>query len=227
VTGAHDDPRRSRARDLAAAHLARGDAKGWFEALYAEAAGETAAIPWADLRANVHLVEWLDREAFSGAARRALVAGCGLGDDAELLRERGFDVTAFDVSPTAVAWCRRRFPNSSVRYETADLLEVPAPWRRVFDLVVEIYTLQVLPAELRPAAMTALADCVRPGGRLLVVCRGRGPGDDPGQMPWKLLAEELSAVERAGLSRGGFEDFDDHHESPPVRRFRASFARPE
>jgi len=62
-----------------------------------------------------------------------------------------------------------------------------------FDLVVEIYTLQVLPPELRHTAMDRLAGLVAPSGTLLVICRGRDPDDDPGAMPWPLTRAELDA----------------------------------
>jgi len=48
--------RRARARELAKTFLERGDAKGWFEALYAEADDDAERIPWADLIPNPHLV---------------------------------------------------------------------------------------------------------------------------------------------------------------------------
>ena len=108
------DPKRNRARELAAHHLDRGDALGWFEALYAEAAGNSSHVPWADLRPNPNLVEWFEEKPIEGKDRPALVVGCGLGDDAEFLAQEGFRVTAFDVSPTAIDWCQKRFPGSSV-----------------------------------------------------------------------------------------------------------------
>src|SRR4051794_3868292 len=98
-------PDRDCARKFAAEHLARGDAIGWFEKLYAQAGEDPATIPWADLTPNQNIVEWLDRHAARGDGRRAIVIGCGLGDDAEELARRGFDVTAFDVAPSAVQWC--------------------------------------------------------------------------------------------------------------------------
>jgi len=57
---------RARARELAEAFLERGDAKGWFEALYAEADGAAGRIPWADLFPNPHLVSWLDENNVRG-----------------------------------------------------------------------------------------------------------------------------------------------------------------
>jgi SAM-dependent methyltransferase len=220
------DPKRGRARELAQAHVARGDATGWFEPLYAEAQGDAQRVPWADLKPNPNLVDWLDREAYRANGQTALVVGCGLGDDAELLAARGFRVTAFDVAQSAVTWCRRRFPSSSVRYETADLLNPPDIWKGAFNFVFEAYTLQVLhPAATRKQAITRLAELTSPGGTMLVICRGREPSDPEGQMPWPLLLDELAFFETCGLTRLAFEDFLDQHESPPVRRFRAYYWR--
>ena len=59
-----------------------------------------------------------------------------------------------------------------------------------------------------------MAETVSPGGTLLVICRGRRPADDEGQMPWPLLRDELSILERAGLSVQAFEEFWDRREEP-------------
>ncbi len=152
------EPKRSRARELAATHLADGDTFGWFEPLYAEAGGDPDKIPWADRRPNPNLTDWLETERIRGDGRTALVIGCGLGDDAQLLAELGFRVTAFDVASTAISWCRKRFPQSPVCYEAADLLDMPSAWRGAFDFVLEAYTLQVLPPGLRAEAILKTAE---------------------------------------------------------------------
>ncbi|MDP9353879.1 MAG: hypothetical protein M3R02_01090 [Chloroflexota bacterium] len=85
---------RDRARALAAESLIRNDPLGWFQPLYAGADGDRAAIPWADLAPNPHLVDWFARTGRRGNGERALVVGCGLGDDAEELASQGFDVDA-------------------------------------------------------------------------------------------------------------------------------------
>src|SRR4051812_41949068 len=169
------------ARALAKDFIARGDALGWFEALYVAAAGEMPKIPWADAQPNPNLIEWLAREMPQGAGKKALVVGCGLGDDAEALSGRGFSVTAFDIAPTAIQWCRRRFPESKVRYEVEDVLAPPQKWERAFAFVLESYTLQVLQGELRARAIANIASLLCPGGMVLVICRGREPGDPPGE----------------------------------------------
>lgn len=95
---------------------------------------------------------------------------------------------------------------------------------QAFDFVLESYTLQVLPPDLRDEAMRRVADFVAPGGMLLVVTRGRESGDDEGAMPWPLTRGELAIFTNAGLAELECEDYIDG-ESPPVRRFRVTYVR--
>ena len=168
------DARRATAREIAHNHLKVGDPLGWFEDLYSQAGKDTSIIPWADLTPNPNLIAWLERQGSAGSGL-ALKVGSGLGDDAEELAERGYETTAFDISPSAIARSRARFPDSSVSYVQADLFSAPTEWLGRFDFVLESYTLQVLPPELRGEAIRCIASFVAPGGTLLVIARGREP----------------------------------------------------
>lgn len=209
---------------MAAEAIARGDATGWFEDLYREAGGAWDRIPWADLAPNPYLIQWLDAQDAVSSGSTCLVVGCGLGDDAEALTARGWDVVAFDVAATAIDACRARFPASTVQWVVADALAPPPAWHGRFDLVFESYTLQVLPREARAVATAALAATVAPGGHLLVLCRAREPHEPEGQLPWPLTRAELDAFESHGLHPVSLESFLDA-EDPPVRRFRALYTR--
>lgn len=217
---------RARVRQLAAESP---DGMSWFEDLYAAAQGDLSQIPWADRRPNKNLVSWLERErpsprGVAGRPLKTLVVGCGLGEDAELLARWQFDVRAFDLSPTAIHWCKRRFPNSRVRYEQADLFSPPAAWIQGFDFVFEAYTVQPLPMTMRQAALEAVANLVAPGGKLLLVTRARDEGEETDGPPWPLTMDDLRVVADAGLTMLSFEDYMDD-ENPPVRRFRAVYER--
>jgi SAM-dependent methyltransferase len=217
---------RRRVRGVAQESLQRGDGTGWFERVYATAEGNPGAIPWVDLRANRSVLEWIRREGLTGAGQKALVVGCGVGDDAEQLARLGFEVVAFDIAPSAIDWCRRRFPSSPVQYAVADVLTPPAAWRHAFDFVLEAFTVQVLTGALRARAIASIAGFVAPEGTLLVVAGGREPEDDPGSMPWPLTRNELGGFEQAGLRAVHVEDYLDHQADPPVRRFRVRYQRP-
>ena len=206
-------------------HWDKGDPTGWFEPAYAQANGDRAAIPWAEKGINPHLIEWAERTSLTGTGQTALVIGCGLGDDAEYLASLGFAVTAFDISPTAVAWCRQRFPHSPVNYLAADLFSHALP---ASDFVLEAYTLQALPRSFRARAVSAIAALVK--GRLLVICRGCDQPEPDEQIPWPLTPAELAGFTAAsltaqGLTQSTFEDFHDQKD-PPRRRFRCEYRRP-
>lgn len=215
----------SRARQLAAEFNRAGDPTGWFEKLYQEAEAGTSAVPWVDLRPNVNLLNFRQSHPHGGAGSRALVVGCGLGDDAEQLAAWGFQTTAFDISQTAVQGAKNRFPNSHVNYVRADALNLPNDWLGGFDFILEIYTVQVLLGALREKLISNLATLLRPGGEILVIARGRDETDPPGEMPWPVTREEMRAFVRAGLMEMVFEDFPDP-ESPQLRRFRGLYRRP-
>ncbi len=209
--------------DLIRRALADNNPTAWFDAVYAAAEEGRGTIPWAQMAPHPDLVAWLDREQVNGAGRRALVVGCGLGDDAEELARRGFAVTAFDVAPRAVAACRRRFPGSAVDYQVADLLAAPGDWRGAFDLVLESHTLQSRPWDWCAPAIQAVARFAAPGGMALVLCLGRDPADDRRGIPWPLSRAELAEFARAGLREESFEELRD---SAGRRRFRILYRRP-
>lgn len=215
---------RARARELANESIKRGEPLEWFEKLYAEAKTESAAIPWADLEANPHLIEWVNNSNMDWHGKKALKIGCGLGDDAEYLSSLGLNVTAFDISETAINWCHERFPESRVDYRIADLFDLPEAWKSSFDLVVESYTLQVLPVDRRQIAIDKIASLISPSGKAVVICRGRNENDPAGEMPWPLTKKEIEYFSDNGLQIENFEDFVDK-ETPSVRRFRIELFR--
>jgi SAM-dependent methyltransferase len=221
--GARLEASRAFARQLAADSIAHGDGTGWFESLYAAAERGEATVPWADHAPNPRLVS-----ALAGAAGRgrAIVTGCGLGDDAEHVASLGYITTAFDVSPTAVTAARWRFPRSAVQYVTADLLSPPPSWAGAFDLVVEVFTVQVLTGAARRTAIARTAQLVAPGGRLLVIAGARGEHDDPGTMPWPLTRAEIESFGGYGLTARSIVDFCDDEDRGLVRRWRAWFTAP-
>ena len=215
---------REAVRALAESYLRDGRPADWFEPLYASAAGDASVIPWADLRPNLNLSRWLSSAGIRGDGRRALDVGCGLGDNAQALAAAGFRVTAFDISPSAIAWCRQRFPDSSVDYRNADVFHPPEEWAKAFDFVHECYTLQALPPNVREQAMHSIASLVAPGGKLLVIARARNEDEPPGELPWPLTKTELMRFEKVGMKTESFDDFLDN-EDPPVRRFCALLVR--
>ncbi len=209
-------------------HLGAGDPTGWFEPLYAGAGDDADAVPWAGSVPHPYVTDWLDDPVATPPGSRAVVVGCGLGDDAAELARRGYEVTAFDVSPTAVAWAERRFADLGISWRVEDVLELPDDLLGAFDLVIEVRTVQSLPGVVRDAAMDAIGRLAAPRGVVVVVtlvatdtdiARGwQGP-------PWVQAPSELAVYRGSGLVRLALEHPEpDEHGAMEVR---ITWQRPE
>lgn len=198
----------------------RGEPTSWFEQVYQRAEREGFTIPWKTEGGHPLIREWLEQQGPAIPGQRALVIGCGFGDDAELLAEFGYTVTAFDIAETAITSCRSCFPNSTVDYRVADLFTLSPHWHSVFDLVLESRTLQALPWRELNLAVAAIGRTIAPTGRLLVLAHGREEHEDRRGIPWPLARSDLAAFPAAGLQEETFEDIQ-RDEGP--RLFRVTY----
>lgn len=209
---------------LAKEYADKDNPNGWFEEFYARAGGDINEIYWADLKPNPLLLEWISTHP-PQAGSRAITIGCGLGDDAELLAQHGFSVTAFDISQSAIDMCRNRYPDSRVEYLVADLFDYPQQWLLGFDLVYECNTIQILVGPDRVRAVKAIADLTAPGGEVLVSCRSRNTGEETDSFPLALDREEIEGFVQSGLMEIHFKAYDDDQD-PPVPHFFGVYRRP-
>lgn len=209
---------------LSESYAEKGDPNGWFEEFYSGAEGDIHNVYWADLAPNPVLVDWLEKHPTPPGAR-AVTVGCGLGDDSELLAKYGYAVTAFDISPTAIEMCKKRYSESTVDYLVGNLFNSAPAWVRGFALVYECNTTQILAEPQRSQSVRAIAELAAPGGLVLVSCRSRSVGDDSAAFPIAMDRNEMDGYVRAGLTESYFEAYDDHQD-PPVPHFFAVYTRP-
>ncbi len=200
----------------------RDEATDWFEQLYVASEARGSRVPWDRGAPHRHLMSWAQENSVTGSGRRAVVVGCGLGDDAEFIAALGFDTIGFDIAPSAIRQAQQRFPESAVNYVVADLFGLDPTWLGAFDLVVENQTVQALPGDYRIRAISAVSSLVAPSGTLTVLAARIGDAPPAAGPPWPLNREEIDAfatvdlepVEIAELSVDG---------NP---RWRAIFFRP-
>jgi SAM-dependent methyltransferase len=129
---------------------------------------------------NVHLIE----ETCGLSPGTGLDVGAGEGADAIWLAERGWRVTAVDLSPVALERAAAQAQRvgaavaEHIEWVQADLTQwVPGPAR--YDLVSSHYL--HLPSPARRVLFDRLAAAVAPGGTLLIV--GHHPSDLETTMP--------------------------------------------
>ena len=148
--------------------------KDYWEQHWDQAGGPTAPVVEASA-ANPHLV----RVAAGLAPGSALDAGCGAGAEALWLAGLGWQVTAADISATALAQAAAHSASASgaerVTWVEADL----TVWEpgRLFDLVVTNYAHPAIP---QLAFYERIAEWVAPGGTLLIAGHRHVAGPEHG-----------------------------------------------
>jgi SAM-dependent methyltransferase len=202
----------------------RDDPTGWFDSIYSDAEGDYTAVFWADLEPNPHLLRWLEKHPAHTAGKKAIAVGCGVGDDAEALAAYGYEVTAFDIAPSAINLCKARYQDTTVDYLVADLFDYPKAWHQAYDLVYECNTIQVLPGDYRIQARDAMVSLMREGGDILVSCRSRRNGEQEDDIPLPLDRNEIDGFVRTGLTEKRFLIYDDA-QVPPVPHFWAWYKK--
>ncbi|KAA1399389.1 class I SAM-dependent methyltransferase [Aeromicrobium ginsengisoli] len=185
------------------------DAADW-DAMYAERGSIWSGEPNAQLVAEVTTM----------TPGTALDVGCGEGADAVWLAQRGWDVTAVDLSGVALERARGHASAAGVEiaFERADLVAAPPP-PGGYDLVSAQFF--HLPDPPRSQAYRGLGAAVAPGGHLLVV--GHYPSahigkDHPERLftidevvalfpGWQVVTAEIR--ERTAMHHGELSDLVD------------------
>ena len=139
-----------------------GPTRNFWDQRFAE--GNT---PWDRGAANPQLGLWLTAGALKPC--RILVPGCGSGHEVAVLAQAGFDVTALDYSPEAIARTRKQLDAAGLK---ASLVEADAlAWQaqRPFDAIYEQTCLCALyPDQWRDYA-DQLERWLAPGGTLFAL----------------------------------------------------------
>ena len=138
---------------------------------------------------NPALNQWLAADAIPGP--RVLIPGAGTGYEAVELARRGYDVTAIDFAPTAVARLRQQLKTAGV-----DAVVVEDDFFRwqpeqPVDAIYEQTSLCALEPTQWPAYEQRLHQWLRPGGALLALFMQT---EQPGGPPYHCALEQMHAL---------------------------------
>ncbi len=124
--------------------------------------------PWDIGRPQREIARLVEEGRISGSV---LDVGCGTGEHALLLSQRGHEVWGLDASPRAIRKAKRKRDQRGVActFIVGDALDL-AQFKRTFDAVIDCGLFHVFSDAERPRFAVSLAGVLRPGGVYHVLC---------------------------------------------------------
>jgi SAM-dependent methyltransferase len=157
--------------------------------------------PWDIGRPQRAVVELAEAGEIVGSV---LDLGCGTGEHALYLAERGHEALGVDSAPRAIeiAEAKARDRRSAARFRVWDALHVHE-LGRTFDTALDIGLFHTLSDEERPVYARSLHDALAPGGRAFVLCWSE-------RNPWGFGPRHVTQMELLGTFEAGWEVAIDH-----------------
>lgn len=115
-------------------------------------------------------VSWL-KSTNAPPPGRAIVLGSGRGYEAMLFAEHGFEVTAVDFAPSAIAASSQAAADRglSIQFLQRDIFDLVPEFAGQFDYVIEHTCFCAIDPSLRPAYLDLVTSLLKPGGELLAI----------------------------------------------------------
>jgi len=183
--------------------------------LYDEVSPEE--LPWFSANLDHDLEDVLNELKI--AEGDILDIGTGPGTQAIELAGRGFEVTATDISDTAIQKAKERaaLEERTVNFITDDILETKLAQK--FDIIFDRGCFHVLPPDRRKDYVRATLGLLKPSGWLFLKCFSQLEPGDYG--PYRLSPEEIRNVFQSPFIIHSIKDtiFIGNQQPPPKSLF--------
>lgn len=129
-------------------------------------------LQWASDMPSPIVAKTLEHYGFASGAR-ILELGCGEGRDAMNLMRKGYDITATDISPEAIRYCRSLCPEFAEHFQVLDC--IGGTLEEKFDFIYAVALIHMLVEdEDRAAFYRFIRDHLKETGAALVCTMGDG-----------------------------------------------------
>lgn len=157
-----------------------------WENLYQEQSVET--MPWFNPALDADLEKALNQLNLSG--KTGLDIGTGPGTQAIALAERGFEVTAVDLSATAIENAKTKAKDLNINWQQDDILNTKL--ERQFDFAFDRGCFHVFAPEQRQNYVSVVNKLIVPEGYLLLKCFSYKETREAG--PYRFTPQEIEEI---------------------------------
>lgn len=98
-------------------------------------------LQWASNEASAIVLHIIRRHSI-GKESAILEIGCGEGRDASALLEQGYCLTATDISPEAIRYCREKWPEQEDSFQILDCIR--GQWKDTYDYIYAVAVIHML-----------------------------------------------------------------------------------
>jgi cyclopropane fatty-acyl-phospholipid synthase-like methyltransferase len=158
--------------------------------------------PWDIGRPQASIVRLAEAGEIGGSV---LDVGCGTGENALYLAERGHEVVGVDAAPAAIerAQAKARDRGIEAKFLVWDALRL-AELERVFDTAIDVGLFHSFQDEERPVYAESLHAAIEPGGRYLMLCWSER--NEWGYGPRRVTQAEIRETFTEGWTVDSIED---------------------
>ena len=171
---------------------------------------------------------FIDLEAAGRVGTSVLDVGCGTGENALYLAERGHEVWGIDISTVAIerAMVKAHARRLPVVFLAADALE-PEAVGRTFETLTDCGCFHTLSDDDRPRYVASMRALTTPGSRMHIMCFSEA--EPPGWGPRRVTQAELRATFQVGWLAESIVavQFETRLGPDGARAWLASFERAE
>jgi len=188
----------------------------FFDNIYKNTNDTHSNIPWATLNANIYLKDYLDNNEMV-KNKKALVIGCGLGDDANELSLKGYEVDAIDISDHAISLAKKRFQDKNINFKVEDIFDLPKSMINSYDFIYEGLTIQSIHPQYRESLIKIIYSLNKSNGELLLYTNIQNDSDSFGGPPWPLYRKDLEIFNTIGYEILSKEELVENKPIAPIR----------
>ena len=130
-------------------------------------------VSWSSDQSSPIVLSTLQKYGIRPDRAQLLEIGCGEGRDAKAVLDYGCDLTATDLSPEAIAYCKKTMPEYEAHFGVLDCLSDDPPQRYDFIYAVAVVHMLVLDED-RDGFYRFIEKHLKPEGIALICTMGDG-----------------------------------------------------